>query len=178
MICRFTAARWIDEADSLIIAAGAGMGVDLLPDFAARKVSGMPIRLWGGPKFASSKSLRRGRFVMIRNWPGGSTAIAWRCIARLFRMQDSACSKRSVRGCLKEWLSLPAMSTATSSGRALTKTRSWNATGRHHLQCLDACSETLWPADGFDPVIDAEHSRVVGDMPHCPACGALARPRS
>jgi len=46
----------------------------------------------------------------------------------------------------------------------------------HHLQCIDNCREQVWPAHGFQPEIDTETCRLIGDLPHCPQCGALARP--
>jgi NAD-dependent SIR2 family protein deacetylase len=46
----------------------------------------------------------------------------------------------------------------------------------HHLQCAAGCSERIWPADEFQPRVDAENCRLLGDLPHCPHCGALARP--
>jgi len=46
----------------------------------------------------------------------------------------------------------------------------------HHLQCLAPCSEQIWPADDFQPRIDSENCRLLGELPHCPHCGGLARP--
>lgn len=46
----------------------------------------------------------------------------------------------------------------------------------HHLQCTTGCRERIWPTDDFRPEIDAENCRLLGDLPHCPHCGALARP--
>ena len=46
----------------------------------------------------------------------------------------------------------------------------------HHLQCLEACNSDIWSADGFVPVIDATHGRLVSALPSCRHCGALARP--
>ena len=46
----------------------------------------------------------------------------------------------------------------------------------HHLQCTAGCSERIWSAENFHPDVDHENCRLVGEMPHCPHCGALARP--
>ena len=46
----------------------------------------------------------------------------------------------------------------------------------HHLQCLDACTPETWPADDFDPDIDPDQCRLLSDLPRCPACEGLARP--
>uniref|UniRef100_G3A567 protein acetyllysine N-acetyltransferase n=1 Tax=Ralstonia syzygii R24 TaxID=907261 RepID=G3A567_9RALS len=47
----------------------------------------------------------------------------------------------------------------------------------HKLQCLDDCNGEVWPASGFDPVVDDDgHCLLMNAPPRCPACGALARP--
>lgn len=46
----------------------------------------------------------------------------------------------------------------------------------HYLQCLKGCTNDIWPAEGFDPVVDKSGCRLVSDLPTCPHCGALARP--
>ena len=46
----------------------------------------------------------------------------------------------------------------------------------HHAQCLRACGVGVFPADGFEVAVDPETMRAVGELPRCPACGALARP--
>jgi NAD-dependent SIR2 family protein deacetylase len=46
----------------------------------------------------------------------------------------------------------------------------------HHLQCLDQCSDSSWPADDVMPDIDETQCRFRGALPRCPQCGGLARP--
>jgi NAD-dependent SIR2 family protein deacetylase len=46
----------------------------------------------------------------------------------------------------------------------------------HFLQCLEGCSDGIWPAEDFEPEIDEQSCRIVSDMPRCINCGALARP--
>ena len=46
----------------------------------------------------------------------------------------------------------------------------------HHMQCMVPCCSRIWPAAGFEPWIDEEACRLVGALPRCPQCGALARP--
>jgi NAD-dependent SIR2 family protein deacetylase len=45
----------------------------------------------------------------------------------------------------------------------------------HHLQCLKGCPG-IWPAEGFNPVVDTEACRLLSELPTCPLCGGLARP--
>lgn len=46
----------------------------------------------------------------------------------------------------------------------------------HRLQCLALCSPALWSATGFDPVVDSARCELLGPLPVCPHCGQTARP--
>jgi NAD-dependent SIR2 family protein deacetylase len=46
----------------------------------------------------------------------------------------------------------------------------------HHLQCLRPCGAHLWPAAGLDPVVEEATCRLLSPLPRCPHCGGLARP--
>ena len=46
----------------------------------------------------------------------------------------------------------------------------------HHMQCVIPCSNHIWPADGFDRVVDSSVCRLASPLPYCPDCGKLARP--
>jgi NAD-dependent SIR2 family protein deacetylase len=46
----------------------------------------------------------------------------------------------------------------------------------HQLQCTQECGSGVWSADGFVPEVDTDNCRLLNTPPHCPACGALARP--
>lgn len=46
----------------------------------------------------------------------------------------------------------------------------------HHLQCTRPCSDAIWPADALAPEVDMDSCRLRSPLPHCPRCGALARP--
>jgi NAD-dependent SIR2 family protein deacetylase len=46
----------------------------------------------------------------------------------------------------------------------------------HHLQCTTPCSDYIWPADGFTPQVDLSTCRQPKPWPCCPRCGELARP--
>ena len=84
------AAEVIRQADVLIVAAGAGMGVDSgLLDFVDAKVSGALIlrSLLGTSRSSTSPNPRRSQAT--RDSPGASTAIACNSIAGRFPMQDS-----------------------------------------------------------------------------------------
>lgn len=46
----------------------------------------------------------------------------------------------------------------------------------HHLQCANACTSAVWSANDFHPVVDAQACRLLSELPTCPYCGGLARP--
>lgn len=46
----------------------------------------------------------------------------------------------------------------------------------HWLQCCRPCSGRLWSADHFEPEIDESRCVSTSPLPRCPNCGALARP--
>lgn len=46
----------------------------------------------------------------------------------------------------------------------------------NHLQCATPCSDHIWPADGFEPVVDTSACRLAKPWPCCSDCSGLARP--
>ena len=46
----------------------------------------------------------------------------------------------------------------------------------HHLQCAEPCTSAIWPADGVTVDVDPATLRAADPLPHCPACGGVARP--
>jgi NAD-dependent SIR2 family protein deacetylase len=46
----------------------------------------------------------------------------------------------------------------------------------HRLQCLLPCSPCLWPASSLQPAVDEALCTLRGPLPACPHCGAVARP--
>nr|WP_284507971.1 Sir2 family NAD-dependent protein deacetylase [Caballeronia sp. NCTM1] len=46
----------------------------------------------------------------------------------------------------------------------------------HRLQCVKACTDETWSADGFSPVVNETTCLLENEMPRCPHCNALARP--
>ena len=65
------AAALLEQADALIVAAGAGMGwIPACPTFGATKGSGVPTLRWRRRGWTLPPSLRPQRFVRRPNWPG------------------------------------------------------------------------------------------------------------
>jgi NAD-dependent SIR2 family protein deacetylase len=172
------AAALIAEADSLIIAAGAGFGVDSgLPDFRgttgfwkaypALAESGVaftdiaspdafaahPRQAWGfyGHRLALYRRTRpHAGFALLRKWAG---------------MKQHGCF----------------VFTSNVDGQfgaaGFDPMRIHECHGSiHHLECLEPCSAAVWPAEGIDPVVDETRCELLSPMPQCPRCGGIARP--
>ena len=87
------AAALLEQADALIVAAGAGMGVDSgLPDFRGNEGFWRAYPRWRRRGWTLPPSLRPQRFVRRPSWPGASTATGWRCTA-------ARCPTRALRNC-------------------------------------------------------------------------------
>ena len=46
----------------------------------------------------------------------------------------------------------------------------------HRLQCLLPCTPCVWPAAGIKPTVDTARCELLGPLPACPHCGGIARP--
>lgn len=46
----------------------------------------------------------------------------------------------------------------------------------HHLQCTRPCCDAIRPADDLRPEVEMDACRLASPLPRCPHCGALARP--
>lgn len=46
----------------------------------------------------------------------------------------------------------------------------------HRMQCLEGCMGDVWPADSWEPEVDERACMLLNDPPLCPHCGGVARP--
>lgn len=172
------AADVINEADALIITAGAGMGVDSgLPDF--RGTEGF----WQAyPALAKA----RLHFQDIAN-PSAFRAHphrAWGFYGHRLNLYRSTVPHAGFAILKRIGESMPeGMFVFTSnvdghfqkagfSGKRVQECHG----SIHHLQCLDGCMADTWPAADFHPQVDEESGLLISDLPRCPYCGEVARP--
>lgn len=173
------AADLLSQADALLVAAGAGIGIDSgLPDFRG------PEGFW-----RAYPALRAERlpFVEIAN-PAAfarDPVLAWG-----FYGHRLALYRRTVPhagfALLKAWgEAMPlgaAVFTSNVDGqfqRAGFGTPLVECHGSvHWLQCSRPCGGTpaIWGAGDFDPDVDEARCRLRNAPPRCPSCGAIARP--
>jgi NAD-dependent SIR2 family protein deacetylase len=173
-----TCAGLISAADSVIITAGAGMGVDSgMPDFrgqegfwntypalARAKIPFQqiacpaafhenPARAWGfyGHRLAMYRQLEpHAGFALLKKWGEN-------------RQQGYRVFTSNVDGHFQK--------------AGFHHDGIYECHGSiHHLQCLTPCCDAIWPADDFNPEVDTENCLLLNPPPLCPHCGNLARP--
>lgn len=172
------AAQLISHADGLLIAAGAGMGVDSgLPDFrgdegfwrhypALRKPGisfhemASPSHFWSAPRLAWG--FYGHRLAMYRQVePHDGFHILKRIASRL--EHGAFVFTSNVDGHFQK--------------AGFDEEQIHECHGSlHYLQCLDSCQSRIWPARSFVPIVDEEACLLLNDHPACPACGTVARP--
>lgn len=166
------------RADSLIISAGAGMGVDSgLPDFRGNQ------GMWQAyPELGK----QRLDFTEIANpaafqW---QPRLAWGFYGHrlaLYRHTRPHQGFHLLRS-LAEQLQLPYFVFTSNVDGQFQKAGFdpqyiYECHGSiHHLQCLAACESDIWSADELTPEIDHQHCQWQGQLPRCPHCDHLARP--
>lgn len=175
--CR-AAAELIADADSLLITAGAGIGIDSgLPDFRGDRgfwkaypglgALGMRFVEVASPKaFAGMPDVAWGfyghRLALYRETvPHAGFAMLLRMAARM--PNGAFVFTSNVDGQFQK------------AGFAADRVAECHGS-IHHLQCVDGCGQPVWAADGFDPAVDARNCRLLSALPACPRCGGLARP--
>lgn len=172
------AAELIAGADMLIIAAGAGMGVDSgLPDFRgndgfwraypALRQAGLAFTSIASPAaFATRPEQAWGfyghRLALYRNTvPNPGFAILQRWGERMPNRYGVFTS--NVDGQFQK----------AGVGDELIEECHGSI---HYLQCMTPCTDAIWSADEFLPQVDQAQCVLTSALPVCPHCGDLARP--
>lgn len=172
------AAQLISHADGLIIAAGAGMGVDSgLPDFRgnagfwqhypALQKSGIDFQGMAAPShFYSSPRLAWGfyghRLALYRQTqPHAGFQILKDIASRL--PHNAFVYTSNVDGQFQQ------------AGFVEDQIHECHGS-LQHLQCIDGCRQQIWSSQVFDPVVDNDACQLLNNPPTCPSCGLVARP--
>jgi NAD-dependent SIR2 family protein deacetylase len=172
------AAAWLRAADGLLVTAGAGMGIDSgLPDFRG------PGGFW-----AAYPALGRARidFTEIAN-PAAfarDPRLAWGFYGHRLALYRRTVPHAGFAQLLAMAAGLPRGAFVFTSNVDGQFQKAGFAPGQvceahgsiHHLQCALRCGEHVWPATEFSPQVNEAECRLRNEPPHCPRCGALARP--
>jgi NAD-dependent SIR2 family protein deacetylase len=172
------AVAWLEDADGLLITAGAGMGIEGgLPDFRDSK------GFWRTYPAVGREGLRFEEMASPAAFHE-TPRLAWGVYGlRLNLCRDTA--PHAGYGILRRWAkAMPRGAFVYTSNVDGHFERAGFAPGRiaeshgsiHTLQCLRACTHDLWSADTFHPVVDEATTRLTSVVPTCPHCGAVARP--
>lgn len=172
------AASLVEQADALIIAAGAGMGVDSgLPDFRGKEGfwRAYPALRGAGVDFYDIASPAAFRVSPERAWGFYGHRLA------LYR--DT--SPHRGYAVLRQWgeRMLQGCTVFTSNVDGQFQRAGFDPAQMHechgsihYLQCLEPCGKDIWEAGDFQPDVDDQNCWLRNAAPVCPRCGGLARP--
>jgi len=172
------AADLVNQADLLIVAAGAGMGVDSgLPDFRGNQ---------GFWKAYPALARARMEFTSVASPTTfhEDPALAWGFYGHRLKLYR-ATAPHAGFALLKKWGARMAHGYAVFTSNVdghfqaagFDPLRIYECHGSiHHLQCLEPCGPHIWSADGYTLQVDNEACKLLNQPPTCPHCGGLARP--
>jgi NAD-dependent SIR2 family protein deacetylase len=171
------AARAVDEAEALLVTAGAGMGVDSgLPDFRGDE------GFWRA--YPPYRQLGYG-FVQMAN-PRGflrDPELAWGFYGHRLELYRNTEPHEGFATLLEIGRAKPGgyfVFTSNVDGQfqkaGFDRQRVAECHGSiHHLQAVSGASTAIWPASGVELRVDPETMRARPPLPACPD-GGLARP--
>ncbi len=174
----YRAAKWIDQADSLLITAGAGLGVDSgLPDFRGKE------GFWRAYPGLRSHGLQ---FTDMANPQSfiNHPRLAWGFYGhrlQLYRRTKPHTGFTLLRRWAKRMPYGSFVFTSNVDGQfqqaGFPQERVAECHGSiHHLQCSANCGVGISPADQLQPDVDVQQCLLLSELPRCPDCGQLLRP--
>lgn len=171
------AADAINEADALIISAGAGMGVDSgLPDF--RGTDGFwqayPALAKAGVQFHEIANPAAFRANPHRAW--GFYGHRLNLYRQTLPHEGFAILRRIGESMPKGMFVFTSNVDGQFQKAGFSRQVHECHGSIHHLQCQDGCMADIWPADDFHPQVDEGNCLLTSDFPRCPHCGEIARP--
>jgi len=172
------AAEAINSAKALLICAGAGMGVDSgLPDFRGNE------GFWNA--YPPLRDLGIS-FVEMANpgWFEQDPTLAWGFYGHrlnLYRNTDPHGGFEILKTWAENMSHGSFVFTSNVDGHFQRSGFSNDSIlechgSLNHLQCSSPCGYSIWSAYTTEVEVDEESFRAAGSLPHCPDCGALARP--
>lgn len=168
----------LDNTDALIIASGAGMGVDSgLPDFRGNE------GFWKAYPPIKKLGLT---FVEMANprWFDDNPRLAWGFYGHRLNLYRATVPHHGFTQLLHFAQQLEGgyfVVTSNVDGqfqKAGFDTRNiYEVHGSiHHFQCAHRCTNGIWNADQEHLNVNPETFQAEGKLPQCPNCGQIARP--
>ena len=172
------AAHWISTAHSLVVAAGAGMGIDSgLPDFRGDE------GFWRAYPALGHSHLRFEAIASPQAFQH-RPATAWGFYGHRLKLYR-ATTPHAGFGLLHAWGQRMAQGcfvfTSNVDGHfqkaGFPSARVYECHGSiHRLQCTANCQGNIWSTADLHPQVDEAACEWLGELPACPHCSALARP--
>ena len=172
------AADLISQADGLVVAAGAGMGVDSgLPDFRGTQGFWTAYPALGREKIEFHRIANPQAFL-------DRPERAWGFYGHRLQLYRTTQPHAGFE-ILKRWGQAKPLGcrifTSNVDGQfqmaGFDQSLIHECHGSiHHLQCLSECNSDIWSADDFAPDLDEENCLLLNPPPSCPKCGGIARP--
>lgn len=172
------AAKYIQQSDAIIIAAGAGMGVDSgLPDFRGNE------GFWRAYPALAEARLDFSEVASPATFER-DIKLAWGFYGHRLALYRNTVPHQGFE-ILKRWGEAApkgySIFTSNVDGQfqkaGFDQNHIYECHGSiHHLQCFEPCAEDIWSADALKPKINAEKCLLTNTPPRCPKCGSYARP--
>lgn len=172
------AAEAINQADGLIITAGAGMGVDSgLPDFRGKE------GFWKAYPALARANMSFAQIACPDTFIH-KPKLAWGFYGHrlnLYRKTQPHIGFRYLHAIAQQLEGGSFIFTSNVDGHFQKAGFALNNIVEchgsiHHLQCQNACNQQIWEATKYTPSIDEEHCLLTSAPPTCPSCGEIARP--
>lgn len=172
------AVELIAQAGSLLITAGAGMGVDSgLPDFRGDQ------GFWNAYPALGEKNLSFTDIANPANFEHDPW-LAWGFYGHRLALYRETRPHMGFHLLMELALKLNKdyfVFTSNVDGQfqraGFDEERIVEAHGSiHHLQCIKGCEEDVWSAEDLSINIDERACQWIGELPVCPHCGDMARP--
>jgi NAD-dependent SIR2 family protein deacetylase len=172
------AARFVREADALLVTAGAGMGVDSgLPDFRGNE------GFWRAYPAIAKLGLSFAEMANP-NWFDQSPELAWAFYGHRLnlyrRTKPHAVFQRLIdygRQKRHGYFVFTSNVDGQFQKAGFAEDRVAECHGSiHHFQCCQPCHDAIWDADREKVMVDEANFLALAPLPKCPRCDRIARP--
>ena len=171
------AKQFIDEADAILITAGAGMGVDSgLPDFRGNE------GFWEA--YPAIKALDVSFQEMANpSWFAINPPLAWAFYGHRLNLYRKTMPHDGFKLLLElvqnkgdNYFIFTSNVDGQFQKAGFSKEKILEVHGSiHHFQCSENCTKNIWDADVDEIEVDMNKFEAT-DIPLCPSCGDIARP--